>query len=88
MVSDRMGARAVDLLLGQISATEGPPQQVVMRTFLKVLVMVRFPSHRLLGCFVTRKTVDEPCAFRSTDARRTTRRSPPGFPSPHACLGA
>ena len=38
MVSDRMGARAVDVLLGQINDSEGPPQQVVMRTLLKVLL--------------------------------------------------
>ena len=31
MVSDWMGARAVDVLLGQINDSEGPPQQVVMR---------------------------------------------------------
>jgi DNA-binding LacI/PurR family transcriptional regulator len=34
MVSDRMGARAVDLLLGQINDSEGPPQEVVMRSLL------------------------------------------------------
>ena len=55
MVSDRMGARAVDVLLGQINDSEGPPQQVVMRTLFKVLLIVRLPSHRLLGCFVTRR---------------------------------
>jgi len=55
MVSDGMGARAVDVLLGQIHDSDGPPQQVVMRTLLKVLFMGRLPSHRLLGFFVTRR---------------------------------
>ena len=86
MVSDRMGARTVDLLLGQINDSEGPPPQEVMRTFLSP-VYGPFPVTpiRLLR---HPQTVDEPCAFRSTDAKRTTRPSPPGFPSPHACLGA
>ena len=39
MVSDGMGARAVDVLLGQIHDSDGPPQQVIMRTLLKVLFM-------------------------------------------------
>jgi hypothetical protein len=72
MVSDRMGARAVHLLLGQINDSEGPPQEVVMRSLLKVLFMVRLPSHRLLSCFVTRRRLTNLVLSAQPTARTPT----------------
>ena len=78
---------AVDLLLGQIMTVRARRSRWSCELFLKSC-LCPFAVTPITGLLRHPQTVDEPCAFRSTDARRTTRPSPPGFPSPHACLVA